>query len=49
MAQKKKKGKTPPKKETKRKMSTSQKVMGIIGIFIVLAMILPYILQWLVR
>ena len=49
MAQKKKKGKPPQKKETKRRMSTSQKIMGVVGIFIVLAMILPYILQWLVQ
>ena len=43
MAQKKK-SKTPPKKQTKRGMSTSQKIMAIIGVFIILAMLLPGLL-----
>ena len=44
MAQKKKKGKPPQKKQSGRKMTTSQKVMAIIGVFIVLAMLLPGVL-----
>ena len=43
MAQKKK-SKTPPKKQTKRTMTTGQKVMAIIGVFIILAMLLPGLL-----
>jgi hypothetical protein len=44
MAQKKKKGK-PPQKKQARRMSTSQKVMAVIGVFIILAMLLPGILS----
>jgi hypothetical protein len=44
MAQKKKKSQPAQKKQTKTKMSTSQKIMAIIGVFIILAMLLPGLL-----
>jgi hypothetical protein len=44
MAQKKKKSQPIQKKQTKRRMSTSQKIMAIIGVFIILAMLLPGLL-----
>jgi len=44
MAQKKKKGPAPKQQGTvKRKKSTSQVIFSIVAIFMVLAMIVPYI------
>ena len=45
MAQKKKKG-SPPKTGTpKRKKSTSQIIFSIVAVFMVLAMVVPYLIS----
>ena len=36
-----------PKKKQTQKMTTSQKVMGVIGILIIISMTLPILLQML--
>jgi hypothetical protein len=45
MAQKKKTKKQPPQK-TKRRINRSQRIMVIIGVFIIIAMILPALLSF---
>ena len=37
------------KKKQPKRLTTSQKVMGVIGIFIILSMLLPPILQLLLQ